>query len=216
MLAVSAGFLQAIKNKAPQDVRLEFTGGNVIGTSDIAITSGGLTYTEILNGETDVVFGRAVMSELSVTLVNADGRFTDFDFSREFTANVGVTVETSGAQIAQSGQAVMWKDDNNYTLGYEVYSKTQIRYYRKTPSSSYFQTLYLTCNNAVSLIIYGDNLYAIGADYQIIAAWQRTSYTSHKTITVPEDYPAGVTAAQVREWVDSGTTIHLRYWIATA
>ena len=92
MLAVSAGFLQAIKNKAPQDVRLEFTGGDVIGTSDISITSGGLTYTEILNGETDVVFGRAVMSELSAVLINADGRFTNFDFSREFEAKVGVKV----------------------------------------------------------------------------------------------------------------------------
>lgn len=92
MLAVSAGFLQAIKNKAPQDVRLEFTGGDVIGTSDIAITSGGLTYMEILNGETDVIFGRAVMSELSAVLINADSRFTNFDFSREFEAKVGVKV----------------------------------------------------------------------------------------------------------------------------
>lgn len=92
MLAVSADFLQAIKDKAPQDVRLEFAGGDVIGTSDIAITAGGLTYTEILNGETDVTFGRAVMSELSVMLINADGRFTDFDFAREFTAKIGVKV----------------------------------------------------------------------------------------------------------------------------
>lgn len=92
MLAVSAGFLQAIKNKAPQDVRLEFANGDVINTSDISITSGGLTYTEILNGETDVIFGRAVMSELSAVLINADGQFTDFDFSREFTAKVGVKV----------------------------------------------------------------------------------------------------------------------------
>lgn len=88
----SDDFLQAIINKAPQDVRLEFMGGDVIGTSDIAITSGGLTYTEILNGETDVIFGRAVMSELSAVLINADGRFTNFDFSREFEAKVGVKV----------------------------------------------------------------------------------------------------------------------------
>lgn len=92
MLAVSAEFLQSIKDKSPQDVRLEFSGGDVIGASDIAITAGGLTYTEILNGETDVTFGRAVMSELSAVLVNADGRFTDFDFSREFTAKIGVKV----------------------------------------------------------------------------------------------------------------------------
>ena len=96
MLRVSAEFLQALKNKAPQDIRLEFPGGDVLTGADIAITSGGLTYTEVLNSATDVEFGKAVMSELSAVLINADGRFTDFDFSREFTANVGVSVETMG------------------------------------------------------------------------------------------------------------------------
>lgn len=100
MLAVSAEFLQAIKNKALQDVRLEFSNGDVIGTSDIAITSGGLNYTEILNGETDVTFGRAVMSELSAVLINADGRFTAFDFFREFTAKIGVKVGDSFEYVA--------------------------------------------------------------------------------------------------------------------
>lgn len=85
-------FLEAIRNKAPQDVRLEFTDGSVIGKSDLAITSGGLTYTEVLNSTTDVEFGRAVMAELSAVLINADGRFTAFDFAREFTAKIGVKV----------------------------------------------------------------------------------------------------------------------------
>ncbi len=95
MLAVSTGFLQAIKNKAQQDVRLEFSNGDVIGSSDIAITAGGLTYTEILNGDTDMTFGEAVMSELSAVLVNSDGRFTNFNFEREFTAKIGVKVGDS-------------------------------------------------------------------------------------------------------------------------
>ena len=100
MLAISTEFLQAIKNKAPQDVRFEFSNGSVVGTSDIAITSSGLNYTEILNGETDVVFGRAVMAELSAVLINADGRFTNFDFSREFTAKIGVKVDGAFEYIA--------------------------------------------------------------------------------------------------------------------
>lgn len=90
MLAASSEFLQAIKSKQPQDVRLEFSGGGVIIGADISITSGGLVYTEVLNSATDITFGRAVMSELSVTLINADGRFAEFDFSREFTAKIGV------------------------------------------------------------------------------------------------------------------------------
>ncbi len=92
MLAVSNEFLQALKTKQPQDIRLEFTGGNVIGLSDIAITAGGLEYAEVLNEETDMTFGRAVMSGLSVTLLNADSKFTDFNFEREFTAKIGVKV----------------------------------------------------------------------------------------------------------------------------
>ncbi len=92
MLAVSNKFLQAIKSKQPQDVRLEFMGGEVITGADIAITSGGLTYAEVLNSAMDVTFGRAIMSELSATLINADGRFTNFDFSREFIAKIGVKV----------------------------------------------------------------------------------------------------------------------------
>jgi len=90
MLSVSNEFLQAVKNKAAQDIRLEFADGSVIGKADIAATAGGLTYTEILNGDTDMTFGKAVMSELSVVLVNTDGRFTAFDFTQEFTAKVGV------------------------------------------------------------------------------------------------------------------------------
>jgi len=90
MLSVSNEFLQAVKNKAAQDIRLEFADGSVIGKADIAATAGGLTYTEILNGDTDMTFGKAVMSELSVVLVNTGGSFTAFDFTQEFTAKVGV------------------------------------------------------------------------------------------------------------------------------
>lgn len=209
MLSVSNEFLQAVKNRAAQDIRLEFADGSVIGKADIAATSGGLTYTEILNGDTDMTFGRAVMSELSAVLVNADGRFTNFNFEREFTAKIGVGVSTTTAQVVQSGATVTWTEDDGYLLQYSVYSATQIRYNRKAPNSTYFQTLYLSCSNAVSLIIYGNNIYAIGTDYQIIRAWERTSYTSHKTLSVPSEYPAGVSGDQVKGWADAGTSVRL-------
>lgn len=93
MLTVSAEFLQALKNKATQDIRLEFTDGTIIDKNSISITSGGLTYTEILNGDTDMTMGRAVMTEVNAALVNHDGRFADFDFTQEFTAKFGAEVD---------------------------------------------------------------------------------------------------------------------------
>lgn len=86
-------FLQALKNKSPQNIRFEFANGTVIEKSDISLTSGGVTYTEILNADTDMTIGRAVMSEISAVLVNHDGRFTNFDFTQEFTAKFGVEVD---------------------------------------------------------------------------------------------------------------------------
>lgn len=209
MLAVSADFLQAIKDKAPQDVRLEFAGGDVIGTSDIAITAGGLTYTEILNGETDVTFGRAVMSELSVMLINADGRFTDFDFAREFTAKVGVEA-SQGAKVTHSGTQVSWTDEAaGYTFTYWVYSTTAIRFRRQAIGSNTSTATSLTCSNAAIVITYNDMVYAVGADYNIIKVWRRSSPTSHGVITVPVGLPAGITDAQLKSWVDSKTCVRV-------
>lgn len=209
MLAVSEEFLQAIKNKAPQDVRLEFTGGEVIGVSDIAITAGGLNYTEILNGETDVTFGRAVMSELSVTLVNADGKFTGFDFSREFTAKIGVN-STAGAKVTHSGTRVSWTDeDAGYTFAYWVYSTSSIRFRRQAVGSTTSTQSSLSCSNAAIVITYEDMVYAVGYDYTIIKVWKRTSPSSHEQITVSVGLPAGITDAQLKSWVDSGTCVRV-------
>lgn len=209
MLAVSADFLQAIKNKASQDVRLEFTGGDVIGTSDIAITAGGLTYAEILNGETDVTFGRAVMSELSVALVNADGRFEDFDFAREFTAKIGVEVAL-GAKVTHSGTQVSWTDESaGYTFTYWVYNTNYVRFQRQAIGSNTSTATSLACSNAAIVITYNDMVYAVGADYNIIKVWRRSSPTSHGVITVSVDLPAGITDAQLKSWVDSKTCVRV-------
>lgn len=209
MLAVSADFLQAIKDKSPQDVRLEFAGGDVIGTSDIAITAGGLTYTEILNGETDVTFGRAVMSELSAMLINADGRFTDFDFAREFTAKIGVEA-SQGAKVTHSGTQVSWTDEAaGYTFTYWVYNTNYVRFQRQAVGSNTSTASSLSCSNAAIVITYEDMVYAVGADYNIIKVWKRTSPTSHGVITVSVGLPAGITDAQLKSWVDSKTCVRV-------
>lgn len=209
MLAVSADFLQAIKDKAPQDVRLEFAGGDVIGTSDIAITAGGLTHTEILNGETDVTFGRAVMSEMSVMLINADGRFTDFDFAREFTAKIGVEA-SQGAKVTHSGTQVSWTDEAaGYTFTYWVYNTNYVRFQRQAVGSNTSTASSLSCSNAAIVITYEDMVYAVGADYNIIKVWRRTSPSSHGVITVSTGLPAGITDAQLKSWVDSKTCVRV-------
>lgn len=211
MLAVSAEFLQAIKDKKPQDVRLEFADGSVIDKNSISITSGGLTYAEILNGDTDMTFGRAVMSELSAVLVNAGGRFTEFDFTQEFTAKFGVGVDRT--QVAQSGEnTVSWTSDaDGYYYQYKIGTTSNFWSYYRAPGATSASGRTVSCSGYKIIIVYGDyNVYAIGEDYSILKAWVRESGTNtHTVVDTPSTYPAGLTAEQVKEWVDAGTFVRM-------
>lgn len=84
--------LTAIRNHAKQDIiitPLTGTGGAISG-SDIAVTGGGFTYTSVLNGDNDFTVGRAVSAQIETTLVNASGKFTDYDFNRLFSVSLSI------------------------------------------------------------------------------------------------------------------------------
>ena len=87
-----ADLLTAIRNHAEQDIKIIFEDGTVIGKSNISVSSGGLTLTEVLNGETDMTVGRAVSSLVEMVLFNTDGEFQDFNFNQEFTLQIGVKI----------------------------------------------------------------------------------------------------------------------------
>ena len=87
-----ADLLTAIRNHAEQDIKIIFDDGTVIGKSNISVSGGGLTLTEVLNGETDMTMGRAVSSLVEMVLFNTDGEFQDFNFNQEFTLQIGVKI----------------------------------------------------------------------------------------------------------------------------
>lgn len=88
----NADLLTAIRNHAEQDIKIIFDDGTVIDKSKISVSSGGLTLTEVLNGETDMTVGRAVSSQAEMVLFNTGGEFQDFNFNQEFTLQFGVKI----------------------------------------------------------------------------------------------------------------------------
>lgn len=88
---ISTDLLTAIRNHAEQDIQLVFGDNEIIGKSKISVSSG-VVITDILNGDTDFVFGKCPCKQLETTLINTDGEFNGFDFAREFALKIGVKV----------------------------------------------------------------------------------------------------------------------------
>lgn len=212
MFAVSAKFLQAIKTKQPQDIRLEFMGGEVITGADIAITSGGLTYTEVLNSATDVEFGRAVMSELSAVLINSDGRFTDFDFSREFTAKVGVNVPNDTFEVLNSWRSeVIIESDSAGNERYYSIGAGKVSCVIMNADYDIVAQYYLRNGanmGAVSMILCASRLYVIDSTSAIVGAFDIAAGTATNEVSpTPTEYPANITKNDVAAWVSNKTCV---------
>lgn len=87
-----ANLLEAIRAHTEQDIRITFADNTVLGKADVAITGDGVKITDILNGDTDYTFGKAVCKQVEMTLFNVDNKFNNFDFTQEFTLQIGVKV----------------------------------------------------------------------------------------------------------------------------
>lgn len=87
---VETDMLTAIRNHAEQTIKITFADGTILGKSDVAVADGGVTITDVLNGDEDYTFGKAVCKQVEMTLFNTDGKFNSFDFTQEFTLQIGV------------------------------------------------------------------------------------------------------------------------------
>lgn len=87
-----ASLLEAIRAHTEQDIKITFADNTVLGKADVAITGDGVKITDILNGDTDYTFGKAVCKQVEMTLFNVDNKFNNFDFTQEFTLQIGVKV----------------------------------------------------------------------------------------------------------------------------
>ena len=85
MYPVSSEFSNALKRKFEQEFVILLPDGFLV--KDNVAMDGGVTFTEILNPDTDYTIGKAVMSSLSVRLVNTG--LPDTLYTEEFTASIG-------------------------------------------------------------------------------------------------------------------------------
>ena len=87
-----ADYLNAIKSDAPKHVRLNFfSQGIILDDRDINITTG-LSVQDILNGETDLTFGKAVMKQMTTTIINSD-RVSGLLWTDTFNLDFGVEID---------------------------------------------------------------------------------------------------------------------------
>ena len=87
-------YRDAILSGAAQHARLVFPVQNITLTDDDISASGGLSLSTIMNPETDLVMGKAIMSEVAVNLINSD-IFNGFDWTEEFRLDFGVEINGS-------------------------------------------------------------------------------------------------------------------------
>lgn len=87
-----ADYVAAVKADAPSHVRLTFLAQNVVLTDEDIEASGGLRLNNFLNGDTDLVMGKAVMSSIEVSIFNTskvDGLIWSSECKLEFGLEVG-------------------------------------------------------------------------------------------------------------------------------
>ena len=86
-----AEYNNAINAGNKQHVKLVFPNQNLtIGEDHIVL--GGFRVDSVLNGEDDLSFGKAVSSEINVTLFNHDGSLSGVNYTDEFQAYIGVEI----------------------------------------------------------------------------------------------------------------------------
>lgn len=87
-------YISSIKADSPVHVRMVFNAQNItLEDQDVNITDG-LVLSDILNGDIDLTFGRAVMKQLTVGILNTS-RVSSLIWTDEFTLEFGVEINGS-------------------------------------------------------------------------------------------------------------------------
>jgi hypothetical protein len=87
MVTVPAGFNDAVAAGKPQRMVFAFS-NRIISNEDVDMEVG-VDFHEIFCSETDLTIGLTPSSEISFTVFNDDGYYSDFEFGT-FTAYLGV------------------------------------------------------------------------------------------------------------------------------
>ena len=84
-------YWNAIKNGNTTHVRISFTGQNIVLEDEDINSKGGININDVLNSETDLVFGSAVSKQITVAILNSS-KLTGLDWAGEFTLEFGVEI----------------------------------------------------------------------------------------------------------------------------
>ena len=91
-VSVSA-YNAAVKADAPSHIRMTFTDQNIV-FEDADFVQGGVTITSILNGDTDLTIGSAVMSQVTAEMFVTD-KTKRLLWDKEFKLEIGIEVNGS-------------------------------------------------------------------------------------------------------------------------
>lgn len=89
-----AQYWDAIKAGNITHVRFTFLGQNIVLDESDVLVDSGVVVNDVFNGETDLVFGRALSKQVTVTFINSS-KLSSLNWTGEFTLEFGV--EISGA-----------------------------------------------------------------------------------------------------------------------
>ena len=173
MITTRTGFEEAIRNKMPQRALVTFPALPVIFTNEDIAVNGGIEFSELLNGEENLCMGRAVQSNVSVTLINSDKLLSSVDFTKEFIVALGVEVD-SGETSVDSGSTLAVKVGHHVITASSALSKVYLD-----------GVAYSISGTAAALFVYEDTLYVIGDTGAVINAFTISS-SAMTAVALPE------------------------------
>lgn len=88
MYAGNAAFAEAIRDRHAQHMLALFP-SFCLTDEDVSV-DGGIQYNEYLNTDEDITMGKALQSEVSLSLINRDGCLSELDFTQSFALRLGV------------------------------------------------------------------------------------------------------------------------------
>lgn len=158
MYSTSQEYKVAITSKAEQRMFL-FYPGSYIGYENIVL-DGGVELTEILNPDEDYNIGKAVMSSITVRLVNS-GLPSEI-FTEEFKAKFGVKTHSRNEKPGTSfiARTIVVRNGEDYRYHIRDSEGTRSLYYAITPSSFLTKTV---SSDAYVFVVYFNTIYVLNS-----------------------------------------------------
>lgn len=176
MYAGNAAFAEAIRERRAQHALALFP-SFCLTDEDISV-SGGIKFDEYLNTDEDITMGKAMQSEVSISLINRDGRLSGLDFTESFTLCLGV--ETTDEYVPHSvptgyDLAIIMDVDG---IAAQVYASTSER------SVVCGTTAYAISEQPRSILSHDRKLYVVGEN-GLIAAYELQDNATLNVIEFP-------------------------------